>query len=616
MSILYIFTRVIKAMRNWMNQFYLYFSIFKLVGKGQIIKLIYYFLITIVEGLIPVAQVYLLKKLTDSIALFLSGNNPITQVLFFILLQFTLLLMNQIILSYKSLIKTRLTQYLSFSIDSSISEKLKKIPYIYFEKSENYNLIERVTSGLGAKFVIGLTSILSILKYSIMLIGYSLLLYKLHWSLALLLIILLLPSLYTNIGISKSHFLFNQSQTHMNRRSNYLFSLFSNKVVQKELRIFDHGKYLANLWKNFFWKTADEQFELEKKAAGKKNFNITINQAVSTLFMIGLLWIGQINNTMTIGDFVAFSSLLSMSINSIQFLSNEIGGFFSQNLYLSEYNLFMNLEEDKQQSKLFKNKLESGITFRNVSFKYPNSDKYALKNISFTISSKEVVVIVGDNGSGKSTLVKCLIGLYNPQDGEILFDDVDSRKLAGSEKNKKLSVLFQDFFRYDLSFKENIILSQVDEGFDKVKYCNVINNAKLSDIISDLPNYDATPLGKTLQDGIELSGGEWQRVALSRALYKESEILVLDEPTAAIDPLTEADILSSFMDICNGKTSIIVTHRLGSCLYADKIIVLKEGEVAEIGTHSELIQQEGVYFNMFHSQAKNYIDADKKLEFS
>lgn len=119
-----------------------------------------------------------------------------------------------------------------------------------------------------------------------------------------------------------------------------------------------------------------------------------------------------------------------------------------------------------------------------------------------------------------------------------------------------------------------------------------------------------------MQDGIELSGGEWQRVALSRALYKESEILVLDEPTAAIDPLTEADILSSFMDICNGKTSIIVTHRLGSCLYADKIIVLKEGEVAEIGTHSELIQQEGVYFNMFHSQAKNYIDADKKLEFS
>lgn len=195
----------------------------------------------------------------------------------------------------------------------------------------------------------------------------------------------------------------------------------------------------------FFWKTADEQFELEKKAAGKKNFNITINQAVSTLFMIGLLWIGQINNTMTIGDFVAFSSLLSMSINSIQFLSNEIGGFFSQNLYLSEYNLFMNLEEDKQQSKLFKNKLESGITFRNVSFKYPNSDKYALKNISFTISSKEVVVIVGDNGSGKSTLVKCLIGLYNPQDGEILFDDVDSRKLAGSEKIRSLAFCFKIF---------------------------------------------------------------------------------------------------------------------------------------------------------------------------
>lgn len=602
-----------------MEQLRLYLFTLKIILKGQNRLFFHYTWLTIIESLFPVFQIYLLKLLTDEITFILKGSHSLLNSINIVLAQLVLFILSYLITNIKNLLKTRITQNSNFNMDVLIVRQLNKLPLIYFEETENHNLIKRVSSGIGNKAISGFISILDIIKYMIMLIGYTVLLFKIHWTLSVLLILLLLPSIRAKIGISKDQYLQVQSQTHMIRRSNYLFSLFSDKTVQKELKIFNHSEYLFNLWKSYFWKAADEQYTLEKKITKIQSINIILNHIISTLYVIGLIVFGR-GNGMTIGDFVAYSQLLSLGTNCIQFLSNSIGTFANQSLFLTEYKSFLNSEitdHDTPRNTKHKHSTNThGIKFDNVSFNYPSNNEETLKNISFEILPGEMVAIVGDNGSGKSTLIKCLAGLYSPQKGDIYYNGINLKAIPTSDVLKKFTVLFQDYFKYELSVKENIILSNDTNEFDKTQFKKAILNSDLSDLIKLLPNKEFTELGLTFNHGTELSGGQWQRIALSRSLYKDAEVIILDEPTAAIDPMSEAKLLHSFHEICKGKTSIIVTHRLASCVKADKIIVLRDGKIVEIGTHRQLILADGVYTEMFNSQASSYINSKNDLAIS
>ncbi len=585
-----------------------YLFIFKFVASKQIYRFLVFVICSALEAISPVVQIYLLKILTDSVVLVFEKKQSITAIVFLLLLQFILFCLSNILTTCKSLMKTKIIQQSNYSTDQQIITKVNRLPLLFFENSENCNILERVTNGIGSKSVEALFSIVDIFKTIITIIGYATLLFKLHFALPLLLLLFIVPSLFVNVKISKRKYMQGYRQTSLLRRIGYLISLFKDRAVQKELRIFGHAPFLVALWKDAFWKTASDQYELEKKNLTLNSCILISNNLISTIFIIGLIWLGRQDN-MTVGDFIAYSQLLPMSISSIQLLSSNYGNLINNGLVLRDFIGFLELEEDIINDEV--KPTVSGpekhsneiLIVKNLSFRYPNRKTYALNNVSFNIKKGEKVAIIGSNGSGKSTLIKCLIGLFPIKDGTVLLNGVNINNLSHSVITKDISVLFQDYVKYEFSLKENVILSNNMSNKDQFRLNEVIHQSGLCEIIDRLENKEDTFLSPSFENGVDLSGGQWQKVALGRVFYKQSKIIILDEPTAALDPITESALIKQFLDLSEDKTAIIITHRLSNCIEVDRIIVLHDGEVAEVGNHNELLERQGTYYKMLQAQA-------------
>jgi ABC-type multidrug transport system fused ATPase/permease subunit len=249
------------------------------------------------------------------------------------------------------------------------------------------------------------------------------------------------------------------------------------------------------------------------------------------------------------------------------------------------------------------------IEFKNVSFKYPNTERFVIKNVSFTIKPGETIVLVGLNGAGKTTLIKLLTRLYDPTEGQILLDGHDIREYDVGQLYNMFGIIFQDFGKYAVTAKENIAFGEFSKEINEQRIIDSAVASDSSEFIEKLPlGYD-TPLMRIFEDsGIELSGGQWQKLSIARAFYSESDILILDEPTAALDPMAEQDIFNRFDQLRADKTSIFVSHRLSSATMADRILVLEYGELIEQGSHRQLMDAKGKYYTLFSTQAKRYIE--------
>lgn len=309
-----------------------------------------------------------------------------------------------------------------------------------------------------------------------------------------------------------------------------------------------------------------------------------------------------------IGNFVLYTGTVNKFVEAV----SDLGGCFSSmrqnNEYLIELYRFLDLPDEMYHGTLSVEKREDNkfeIEFRNVSFKYPGSDSYALKNVNFKFQLGERLAFVGMNGSGKTTFVKLLCRLYDPTEGQILLKGIDISRYDYDQYLRLFSVVFQDIFLFAFSLGENIS-AQTDYEEEKVKAC--LQKVNFEERLSELEQGLQTAYGRMYQnDGVEFSGGEAQKIALARALYKDAPYIVLDEPTAALDPLAEAEVYSSFNEIMDGKTAIYVSHRLSSCRFADKILVFHEGQIVQQGSHEELVNEKsGKYYELWNAQAKYY----------
>nr|WP_250886604.1 ABC transporter ATP-binding protein [Bacillus sp. SM2101] len=368
--------------------------------------------------------------------------------------------------------------------------------------------------------------------------------------------------------------------------------------------MFNHSSYILSKWKGLFWQLGNDQYELEKKN-NNKLLSVSLLHFTLNLIFLSLLVFYVLTKKITIGKFVALSQLLTNSINISHQIASSLGAIFRDVLSINDYYEFKRIvpnEKLTQDIDGSHNDDFRSIKVKDISFSYPHHEHPVLKNISFEIKPGEKVAIVGRNGSGKSTLVKCLTGLYSTKNGEVHIND---EPITQQTREKFFSTIFQDFVKYEMSILENItldkqvnskILQKVDEVLEVSGTEQLLHKYDLN--IND--NIGATLFGR------ELSGGEWQKISLSRALFKDSPIIILDEPTAALDPISEAKIIEDFLDISFGKTSIFVTHRLGSCVNADVILVIKNGELVEQGNHEELMLLNGEYTELFNIQAKWY----------
>lgn len=412
----------------------------------------------------------------------------------------------------------------------------------------------------------------------------------------------ILPSVYVRFRYQREQYSMKRAQTPMERKKDYLWEVLTGRSMVKELRTMETESYIRDRWAQARDSVMEETFRFEMKNADRfllgdlfKFFGVAASIGLSVLFAYrGLISMGQFAACIA-----AFAGLQSMAEN----VMNQMAWQQGRADFAGDYYNFFDNEAEKEGEERYGG-LQDEIEVQNVSFRYPGSGKKALSDVSFTVRRGERVVIVGENGSGKTTLSKVVAGIYQPEEGRVLYDGRDAGCYTKDSFYRKFSVIQQNFVKYQFTIRENIGISLPSQIHNDQRLMNSARAAGIEGVVRRAGGLDAQ-LGREF-DGVELSGGEWQKLAIARGLNKDAEVIILDEPTSALDPLVEYDILMKFLDMTLGKTSVIISHRIGLGRFADKIVVMKNGRVAQVGTHEELLAMGGEYGRMWHEQAKWY----------
>ena len=561
----------------------------------------------------PTVQIWFHKTLIDQVATLSTGQGSFYIVVVSLLIYYGSSFMLVIITEYHRYIYTTVQQDAKLKMKHDFLRKVNSIPLQYFEDHKFFNKMTLAQTALnvgcfdlmqhliqGMQTLLTIASVFGVLAY-------------VSWLLPLGLMVSTIPGILFLIVVKKKRFRFTIHSTEQGREMDYLYRLLQLKDSAREIRIFQLAEHLISRWKEL--QSTFRAFHLKNQKHEALGGTIGSMFTTSSAIVVGLLLIRQVKDgSITIGSFVALIS----SVLLIQGLVGNLGASLMQ-LWESLFNLnhyfsFMNTKiEMHQGTHPFPMPHFQTIEFQNVSFRYGNH-KESIRNISFQIKQGEKIAIVGENGAGKTTLALLLLGLYTPTQGRILIGGVNLREIDHASFLVKVACVFQDFVRYRLTLRENVGFGHLEDIENDEKIIGVLENVGLLSLASQLPNGLDTKLSSQFISGRELSGGQWQRVAIARALMKNAEIVVLDEPTAALDPRTELDIIQQMHQMSKEKTSIIITHRLGPARLCDRIVVMKQGEIVEIGSHNELLLLNGEYAQMYHAQSQWYQDVELELE--
>ena len=443
-------------------------------------------------------------------------------------------------------------------------------------------------------------TVFNIVPIIIQLIGTMIVLYSYSWILVLLAFLSVFPSAIISFWIGRKEYNFSIEQTQNSRLSSYLWEIMTKKETIRENRIYGFLDYI----KKSFFSLQQKVLKARKKLLIKEDAGRSLAELLkNALYIVALiLAVGLVSqNVITVGMFAACIGVFS----TMQGSASNLFSYFSQidNIcnYANDYYDFLNLPKDKSGTSKLENGIKS-IELKNVSYSYNNNQKFAVENVDLKIERGNLIVIVGENGSGKTTLSKLIMGLYKPQFGSLLVNGIPQSEIQNTSYLHYFSIAIQDFERYAIPLSDNIIISDIANRTQDLD--EFFTMCDLTDVKERLGGYDAM-LGIEFGDA-DLSGGEWQRVALARAMYKNADIIVLDEPTSAIDPLLEFDLLNQFLNMAKNRTCIVISHRIGLCKKADKIVVMHNGKIVEQGTHDFLIQRQGKYSELWNAQSKWY----------
>lgn len=511
-----------------------------------------------------------------------------------------IMLLNQIQIKYN----------LSFSEKFSNRQKERLLDYFYsinllekenpaYHGKANYN--EFALSKIESNYQSFLSLISLIISISLSII----LLRKLNIFVLSCLILICLVRGFLELKTIRSRVEVTNILHNSHRTYGYLYQLLSNISVHKELIINQSYDFFKKLW----FKKKSEAFELQYSLEKKTINYVTISKTISALYklFLSLLCIYFIyKKDLTIGDYMAITMAASLTEANILNLFNVCGNFYENTSYLKKANEMLSYKMGIDESTGEQVSDIESIEIKDLSFKYPTRNTYALEKINLNINKGEKIAIVGDNASGKTTLIKAILGIYKADSNRIFFNGINIENIDLSSIWQNTSVIFQDFVKYELDIRHNIAISDLVNINNDKKIEEIIELIGISNMLDPEMGLE-TKLGYLTDDSINLSGGQWQRIALARALFKSASLVILDEPTSAIDPNSELDLLKDLIEISDEKTLIIITHRIGIAANVDKIIVMKEGKIAEIGSHDELVNFKGYYYDMWMKQRELYI---------
>jgi ATP-binding cassette, subfamily B, bacterial len=482
-----------------------------------------------------------------------------------------------------------------------------------FENAEIYDKLERARRQTVGR--IGLfTMLLATLQDLITLVSLSVALAVYVPWLLVLLVVAVLPSLLGETHFASLGYSLLFSWTPERRQLDYLRYIGASDISAKELKLFGLSDFLVGRYDRL----SQEFYQANKSLAVRRSVASTLLAAVGTLGYYGayavIIYLTVVGHQspagpFTIGVLTFLAGSFRQSRDLIQRVLLSLSQVFEQSLYLDDLFTFLELEPAIRRNpgaRAVPVPIRTGFAFEGVGFRYPGSEQWAVRHLDFTLSPGERLALVGENGAGKTTLVKLLARLYDPTEGRILLDGVDLREYDVESLRRNVGVIFQDFVRYDFLLKENIAVGNIERVTDEPAIRTAAERSLADSVVQRMTGGYEQMLGKRFEGGVDLSGGEWQKVALARAYMRDAQLLILDEPTAALDARAEYEVFLRFSELTKGRMAVLISHRFSTVRMADRILVLKGGELVEQGTHEALVALGGLYSELFQLQAAGY----------
>ncbi len=566
-------------------------------------------IMSVIRSVFPLLLIWLIKLVIDDITI-AAKNGPgttLNMVLIPVMALALVWFLDEVSSDFSNYVRKKQSLKLEVYMYGLLHEKSIRLDLINFEQPEYYDCLTRASREAPWRPNSILNNIVSMVRGLLSLLLMAGVIFTFRWWLAIILIVANIPGVWLRLHYAGVLYNFRREQTPEARKSAYFNWLLTGDRPSRELRLFGLGEYFRTLFRKSFLKQKEQEVEIVRKR--------TMIGLVSNLFKAGALLVtlfyisdATINGKISYGQLAMYLVAFRQGMVYIKDLFVSMAALYEDSLFIGDTFEFLNLKERIKAIEPVKkiSAFDRSIIVKSISFTYPGNDFNSIKDVTLEIKKGEILAIVGPNGAGKSTLARLLCRLYDPDKGLIETDGTDIKHFDPGEYRKMFSVIFQDFMLYNLPVGENIRLGDIDNPDPSSRIRQAAASTGIHTLIEDFPKGYDTVIGNLFDDSRELSWGEWQKIALSRALFRDAPVLILDEPSSALDAATEYDIFRRFREITKGRTSVLISHRFTNVSLADRIIVLDKGSVTETGTHTELMEKGGTYASMYLKQTGRF----------
>jgi ATP-binding cassette subfamily B protein len=562
----------------------------------------------LIKSVLPLALLYVGKEIVDEVILLIDQPDASQNYLWtLVAIELSLAVLSDLLARAISLLDGLLGDLFANHTSVRLIRHAAELDLYQFEEPEFYDKLERARRQTTGRTVL-MSQVLSQVQdlVTIISLGAGLVVFN-PW-LILLLILAVIPAFVGENYFNQRSYSLTRSWTPERRELDYLRYIGASDTTAKEVKIFGLSDFIAKRFEQLSW----DYYKANRRLSIKRASWGVLLSALGTVAYYGayvFIIIQTVAGLITVGTLTFLSGAFNRMQGQLQAMMSRFSSIANQALYLQDLFDFLAIQptiRNSGESLPFPEKVQSGFTFEHVSFQYPGSERYAIKDLSFHLRAGEKLALVGENGAGKTTLVKLLARLYEPTAGRILLDGVDLKNYDLADLRANVGVIFQDFFRYQLKVRENIAIGRINQN-EELPIIEAAAQKSLADtVIDQLPAGYEQMLGKRFKDGMELSGGQWQKIALARAYMRDAQLLILDEPTSALDARAEHEVFLRFSELIKDRSAVLISHRFSTVRMADRILFLENGQLLEIGSHDELLAQDGKYAELFKLQAQGY----------